>query len=189
MDNDDLYANFEPWKSGHLQSDGLTFDKQGLCTLYGSHINNSYLQAEIMQRRSLDDEHLSFFAEMFPDGVPITIIIADPHIARELLYDDGFERHDPAKLTVPNGLLVEYCEHQHAPAFTGLPVTIQMVISFAAGVGSGILVNWLYDKLRGSRSVRLYVESEEVEIEETKITQVVEKTMRKKRRKRKRKSD
>jgi hypothetical protein len=50
----------------------------------------------------------------------------------------------------------------------GLPETLEFVLNLGTGVGSGLVANWLYGRLK-NRNVVLRIEEEEVQIEEGEI--------------------
>ncbi len=52
------------------------------------------------------------------------------------------------------------------------PETLELILSFATGVSSGVIANWIYGKLKG-RKVTLHIEEYEVEIDEDEIKKII----------------
>src|SRR5690349_12107026 len=50
----------------------------------------------------------------------------------------------------------------------GVQETIELAISFSSGVGSGLIANWLYGKLKG-KATRVRIHRQEVELDRGKI--------------------
>jgi len=55
----------------------------------------------------------------------------------------------------------------------GAPETLELAPSFGTGVASGLVANWLYEKLRGCPSITLRIEEQDVELEEGQIKRVL----------------
>lgn len=54
----------------------------------------------------------------------------------------------------------------------GIPETLEFALTFGGGVASGLVANWLYEKLRGRAAV-LRIDRQVVEIDQGAITRVL----------------
>ena len=66
----------------------------------------------------------------------------------------------------------------HERQIFGFHQTIELVLSFATGVSSGIIANWLYEKLKGHVS-KITIERTEIRLEKGEIERVIHETIKK----------
>ncbi len=60
----------------------------------------------------------------------------------------------------------------------GFQEIANFVLTFGSGVASGVVANWLYDKLKEKKVEKLVIERTEVEIEQGEIKRVIEEKLR-----------
>jgi hypothetical protein len=80
--------------------------------------------------------------------------------------------------SVPGPATLTISEMHMRKAF-GIPETLDVVLSFGTGVASGVLANWIYDKLR-NRAVTLRIEETEVDLDAGEITRIITRTTERK---------
>jgi len=60
----------------------------------------------------------------------------------------------------------------------GFPEILYSILEYSSGVATGIIANWLYNKLKGKKIEKLMIEKTEVEIEEGEIKRVIEEKLK-----------
>jgi len=56
----------------------------------------------------------------------------------------------------------------------GLETAVSIVVSVAAGIPSGLVANWLYDKLKHHRSRQISINRREINFSQGEITKIIE---------------
>ena len=87
------------------------------------------------------------------------------------LFDSPRSLGEGTTAELPNGLKLN-CESLLVRKAAVSPETLTFIVTFASGVGSGLVANWLYDKLKG-RTDKLRIERTEVEVEQGQIRRVI----------------
>ncbi len=59
----------------------------------------------------------------------------------------------------------------------GIPDTINLALTFGSGVASGVVANWIYDKLKG-KTEQISINRTEIEFEKEQIKRVIEESTR-----------
>jgi hypothetical protein len=103
-----------------------------------------------------------------------TIQTDDPTILQELL---GKPSDNCRSIAIP-GIGQLTLENRRLEKSFVTPETLTFALAFASGVSSGILANWLYDKLKG-RKLKLLIEEHEIRVEKTEIFAIVDRITRK----------
>ncbi len=73
---------------------------------------------------------------------------------------------------IPGGARLTF-ETTHIRKAFGIPETLQLALTFGTGVASGMVANWLFQKLN-RRATKLRIDRTEIEIEEGAIRRVIE---------------
>ena len=109
---------------------------------------------------------------MISRRVRLSVDTADKRLAFDLMGATG-PLVSGASVPLPEGATLTYRHTTGRKAF-GMAETVELVLAFTTGTGSGLVANWLYGKLKGRRvRLRLRIEEQEVEIEEGEITRVI----------------
>lgn len=84
---------------------------------------------------------------------------------------DSSELSGDTECQTPGGATLRFCSLSTRRAF-GQPETLQLILSFGSGVVSGLVANFLFQKLRG-RATRLRIDRTEVQIIRGEIARVL----------------
>jgi hypothetical protein len=101
----------------------------------------------------------------------IEIETADRELEARIFETSSFSAGE-TRITLSDGSTVTYAGTLVRKSI-GIPDVTHLVIELATGVGTGVVGNWLYGKLKG-RPAKLRVNRTEVEIEPNKIRIVIE---------------
>ena|ERR1700733_2588694 len=101
----------------------------------------------------------------------IEIVTTDRELESEIFKSSSLSKGETG-VTLSDGSTVTY-EGTLAKRSIGIPDVTHAVIELATAVGTGVVSNWLYGKLKG-RDAKLRINRTEVEIEPNKIRIVIE---------------
>jgi hypothetical protein len=108
--------------------------------------------------------------------IKLSLDTEDRRLGFDLLGTTRLNAESSAEL--PGGARLKFQSIIARKAF-GVPETLELVLTFGTGVASGVVANWLYQKLK-DRNVKLRIEEYEVELEEGEIKKIISRVIERK---------
>lgn len=101
----------------------------------------------------------------------LKIYTYNPRLVFDLLGKSAASVGDEVKISDQARLIYNGSEVRKA---IGFPEIACFTLTFGLGVTTGVIANWLYDKLKGEKIEKLLIEKTEVQVDQGKIKKIIE---------------
>lgn len=106
--------------------------------------------------------------------IAIEITTKDRNLTSWLLGDPKTLRVGETKVEIPNGDAALVFEgEEFRKAGIDLPRVVEFSLTLGTAVGSGVVANWLWDKLKGRQITAITIDKTSVEFEEGQVKKIV----------------
>jgi hypothetical protein len=110
--------------------------------------------------------------------VRVEITTRDEHaLIDALLEGAGPEVRFPGPISAPSGVSASI-ESVSMHKGVGFPEVVSILMQFGGTVAAGVVVNWLWDKLKRGKAERLSIDRREITLDQGEITRIVDETIR-----------
>lgn len=98
---------------------------------------------------------------------------------RRLAFDmfETSSTNDHTEIQISSDVKLKY-EGLYIRKAIGFPEILYSILEFSSGVATGVVANWLYNKLKGKKIKKLMIEKTEVEINKGEIRRVIEEKLK-----------
>jgi hypothetical protein len=106
--------------------------------------------------------------------IEIGIATKDRGLSSSILNHPKMFTAGQTKVEIPGGGALVWEGEEMAKAGVDLPRVVQFSLEVGAGVASGLIVNWLWDRLKGKQVTAITMDRTTVEFTEGEIKRVVQ---------------